>query len=212
VEALGLTAGLAGEVDKDAVLTTSPTLPASKLYTGVLYEALGLTTLDAAALRRARRSLLISSALFGAVRLTDRLPTYRLSMTARLPRARSTLAAQWRTPLQQAMPAAAGRSVILDLRSGPYAAMWRPKAELASRTASVRVLHEAVPGDRSTRSIVSHFNKATKGRLVRSLLIDGRTPSTVDELVDLLSDLGWTVEPGPATAGVRAVDVVVPQV
>jgi len=33
------------------------------------------------------------------------------------------------------------------------------------------------------RSIVSHFNKATKGRIVRALAESGGAPGTVDEVV-----------------------------
>ena len=57
---------------------------------------------------------------------------------------------------------------------------------------SVRVLHES--GGR--RTVVSHFNKATKGRLVRDLLIDGATPRSAARLAELLGDLGWKVEDG----------------
>jgi cytoplasmic iron level regulating protein YaaA (DUF328/UPF0246 family) len=196
VTALGLTAGLAGEVDKDAVLTTAPAMPAARLYSGVLYDALDIASLDAAARRRANRSILISSALFGSVHLTDRIPSYRLSMAARLPRM-GTVASVWRAPLAEALPDHVGDSLVLDLRSGPYAAMWRPVRARADRLVTVRVLHEAIPGDRSSRSIVSHFNKATKGRLVRSLVQNAQLPRTADELRELLTSVGWTVEAGP---------------
>ncbi len=50
--------------------------------------------------------------------------------------------------------------------------------------------------------MVSHFNKATKGRLTRALLEDGRTPRRPAALADLLRDLGWKVEVGePTKAG-----------
>jgi cytoplasmic iron level regulating protein YaaA (DUF328/UPF0246 family) len=57
------------------------------------------------------------------------------------------------------------------------------------------------------RKVVSHFNKATKGRIVRGLLEAGAEPGTVDELQVALADLGWTVE----RAGTR-LDVVVDEV
>jgi cytoplasmic iron level regulating protein YaaA (DUF328/UPF0246 family) len=211
VKALGLSPGLAGEVDKDAVVSTAPTLPAARLYTGVLYEALDLTSLPPAALSKARRQLLVFSALFGVVRMNDRLPPYRLSPNARLPRT-GTLAAVWKPALTEHLPTLAARGPIVDLRSGPYAAMWRPTGSLADRTMTVRVLHEAVPGDPSTRSIVSHFNKATKGRLVRDLMLDEVAPRSVDEVIDLWRQRGWTVEADSASAGARSVDVIVAQV
>jgi hypothetical protein len=42
--------------------------------------------------------------------------------------------------------------------------------------------------------VVSHFNKATKGRIVRALLEAGAAPRTPAKLAEALRDLGWTVE------------------
>ncbi len=42
--------------------------------------------------------------------------------------------------------------------------------------------------------MVSHFNKATKGRLVRDLLNAGTNPRTAAGLVTVLRDLGYRVE------------------
>ena len=58
------------------------------------------------------------------------------------------------------------------------------------RVATVRVLHE----HQGQRKVVSHFNKATKGRIVRALLESGADPRTPARLADALRDLGWTVE------------------
>ena len=53
-----------------------------------------------------------------------------------------------------------------------------------------------------TRKVVSHFNKATKGRIVRSLLESGAAPAGPAELVDVLRGLGYVVEvEEPAKAG-----------
>ena len=59
--------------------------------------------------------------------------------------------------------------------------------------------------------MVSHFNKATKGRLVRALLEDGANPRTPTALAGVLRDLGWTVETEPVRGGTR-LDVVVSDV
>ncbi|GAB3957637.1 hypothetical protein GCM10027614_73500 [Micromonospora vulcania] len=63
--ALGLSAGQRGELRRNARLRVAATAPAAQVYTGVLYEALELATLPAAAQRTARRSVLISSGLWG---------------------------------------------------------------------------------------------------------------------------------------------------
>ena len=41
-------------------------------------------------------------------------------------------------PAFEAMPEAAGDGLVLDLRSSAYAAAWKPRGEVAARTASVR--------------------------------------------------------------------------
>jgi cytoplasmic iron level regulating protein YaaA (DUF328/UPF0246 family) len=192
-EVLGLSPGLRPEVAKNAGLRTAPVLPAGELYTGVLYDALGLSTLDAAARRRARQSVLVFSGLWGAVRLTDRIPAYRCSMAVRLPAA-GGLAAYWKPFMDQVLPEVAGGGLVLDLRSSAYAAAWKPRGELARRTATVRVLQVTVVDGVEKRAVVSHFNKATKGRLVRALLTAGARPKTPEALAEALRDLDFTVE------------------
>jgi uncharacterized protein len=210
LDALGLTVGQTSEVDRDVVLFESPTATAELLYTGVLYQSLDLATLSTAARRRARSRVVVSSAAFGAVRLADRLPTYRLSISARLP-GLPTLASLWRPALASVLPAAAGRrGLVLDLRSGSYAAAWRPPGPLHKRTVTVRVLQEARRGDPTSRSIVSHANKSTKGHVLRALLEDGSEPTSAGALKELLSGLGFRVEgPHPLRGGSAELDVVV---
>lgn len=193
LEVLGLGAKLRGEVAKNAGLRTAPTLRAGEVYTGVLYDALGLGTLSAAAKRRAGRSLLVFSGLWGAVRIGDRIPSYRCSMGVKLP-GLGALGAYWRGAMAEVMPEAAGGGLVLDLRSAAYAAAWKPKGEIAGRTATVRVLQVTTVDGVEKRSVVSHFNKATKGRLVRALLEDGARPRNPGELAEALRDLGFAVE------------------
>lgn len=206
-EVLGLSEGLRGEIAKNTQLRTAGTRPAGEIYTGVLYDALDLASLETAAKRRAARSLLVFSGLWGAVRVTDRIPSYRCSMGVRLP-GLGALAGHWRAPLAEVLPEVAGDRLVLDLRSAAYAAAWKPTGGTAGRTATVRVLHAP------TRKVVSHFNKATKGRIVRSLLASGSAPGKPAELVEALRDLGYEVEAQPpARAGQAwALDVLVTEV
>ncbi|GLP66718.1 UPF0246 protein [Streptomyces sp. TUS-ST3] len=206
-EVLGLSEGLRGEVAKNVELRTAGARPAGEIYTGVLYDALDLASLDAAAKKRARRSLLVFSGLWGAVRVTDRIPSYRCSMGVKLP-GLGALGTHWRAPMADALTEVAGDGLVLDLRSSAYAAAWKPKGEVAGRTATVRVLHAP------TRKVVSHFNKATKGRMVRSLLSAGVAPKGPAELVEALRELGYVVEAeAPAKAGQPwALDVLVDEI
>ncbi len=212
-EVLGLSEGLRGEVAKNAGLRSAAARPAGEVYTGVLYDALGLADLPAPARALAERSLLVFSGLWGAVRVTDRIPSYRCSMGVKLP-GLGALGAHWRGPMAEAMPEAAGDGLVLDLRSAAYAAAWKPKGEVAGRTATVRVLHAQVVDGVEKRSVVSHFNKATKGRLVRDLVVAGAVPAGPAELVVALRDLGYVVEAEPPVKAAKpwALDVVVSQI
>jgi cytoplasmic iron level regulating protein YaaA (DUF328/UPF0246 family) len=203
--ALGLGPTQACDVRRNARLRGLPTAPAERIYTGVLYDTLGLTTLDASAHRRALARIGIISSLYGLVRPGERIAPYRLGGGVTLP-GLGVVAAHWRTVLDPVVREAAGRGLVVDLRSTTYAAFWRPATDLAPRVVTVRVLHE-VDG---RRQVVSHFNKATKGRLVRALLEDGRDARTPTGFADLLGDLGWQVELGASgRPGGTSLDVVV---
>jgi cytoplasmic iron level regulating protein YaaA (DUF328/UPF0246 family) len=194
-------------VHRNAGLATAATARADRVYTGVLYDHLDAGTLSPAARRRAGARLAVTSSLFGLVRPADRIPAYRLSGDAVLP-GLGPVAGVWREALGPEVTATLGDDLLVDLRSTMYAAFWRPPAALAPRVATVRVLHE-VDG---RRQVVSHFNKATKGRIVRAVLEDGGRPRTPTGLADLLRDLGWSVEVGPATSKGTRLDVVVADV
>jgi hypothetical protein len=193
-------------VERNASLRTAPTARADQVYAGVLYDALGFATLSAAAKRRAGSRVAITSSLFGLLGPADRIPAYRLSGDAVLPEVGS-LAGLWREHLGPAVAEALGDGLLVDLRSGMYQAFWRPPAELASKTATVRVLHEVA----GRRQVVSHFNKATKGRIVGALLEDGANPRTPARLADTLRRLGWAVEVGEPSKKGTQLDVVVAQ-
>jgi cytoplasmic iron level regulating protein YaaA (DUF328/UPF0246 family) len=194
-------------LERNRTLATAPTARADRVYTGVLYDALGVDDLSPGARRRSATRVAVTSSVFGLVRPGDRIPAYRLSGDATLPDL-GPVAGAWRPVLGEAVGEALGDGLLVDLRSGTYAAFWRPPVELARRVATVRVLHETG----GSRKVVSHFNKATKGRIVRALLEDGRNPRTPAALADVLRDLGWHVEVGDATPRGTQLDVVVSEV
>jgi uncharacterized protein len=204
VATLGLGPTQADDVRRNARLRELPTAAAERIYTGVLYDALGLTDLDASAHRRALSRVAIVSSLYGLVRPGERIAPYRLGGGVTLP-GLGGVAAHWRGTLDPVVRDAAGNGLVVDLRSSTYAAFWRPAPELARRVVTVRVLHEV----NGKRQVVSHFNKVTKGRLVRALLEDGRDPRTPRAFAALLTDLGWTVEVDPAGSTGTRLDVLV---
>ncbi len=204
VRTLGLGPTQADAVAANARLRTAATARADRVYSGVLYEALDLPGLDAGARRRATAWLAITSGLFGLLRPADRIPAYRLSGDVSLPGV-GAVSTYWRRHLDGAVREAVGRGLLLDLRSTTYASFWRPQPDLARRVATLRVLHEKD----GRRTVVSHFNKATKGRIVRAMLEDGATPTTPARLAHQLERLGWDVEVDAAGPHGTRLDVVV---
>jgi len=193
LELLGLSAGLAGEVDRDLGLRTAPAAPAAEVYTGVLYQHLDLVSLSARARERAAERVLIASALWGVVRLEDRIPAYRLSMGATLPSLRRTLAATWKPVLAAALP---DEGLVVDLRSGGYAAAWQPKA---ATVVAVRAFTESAGG---ARKPISHMAKATRGDVARLVAQARSDPKDPEALATLVERSGRIVELGaPAKAG-----------
>ena len=183
---LGLGRTQMDQVARNEALRDAPTARADRVYTGVLFAALDLGSLEGPAKRRANQSIAITSGLFGLVRPGDRIPAYRLSGDVSLP-ATGPVAGMWRDVLGPVIEEA---DLLVDLRSAMYVNLHKPAGSLAKRTATLRVLHE----HNGQRKVVSHFNKAAKGRIVRALLTAGAAPRTVDQLADVLGDLGWTVE------------------
>jgi cytoplasmic iron level regulating protein YaaA (DUF328/UPF0246 family) len=204
IQVLGLGPTQSDDVRRNAALFDAPTARADAIYTGVLYESLDLKTLDAAARRRSSRWLAVVSSVFGLVRPSDRVPSYRLAGGVNLP-GLGVVSAHWRTALDPTVREAVGSGLVVDLRSTTYAGFWRPDPVLARKVATVRVLHEVG----TKRSVVSHFNKATKGRLVRALLESGATPSTPARMADTITDLGWKVELGDPGRNGQQLDVIV---
>ncbi len=174
LDALGLSAGQAGDLDRNARLRTAPTAPAARVYTGVLHERLRLDALPA----RARRRVLIASALWGAIRPGDRIPAYRLSIGARLP-GLPALAAWWRPALQAALP---GGGLVVDLRSGAYAA-------------ALKFQHATVVGVRAFQDgkTISHMVKATRGDVAR-ILLEGDQVQTPEDVASAVRAAGHQVQ------------------
>lgn len=173
-QVLGVSATLTDEIARNTRLEKAPTLPARELYSGVLYDALDLASLDAGSTRRATSRLRVVSALYGAVRMTDRLAPYRLSMGVNLPGV-GPLAGFWKAYLDPVLTDAAGRGLVIDCRSSTYAAAWGPSGEVARRWVQIRV-----PG-------ATHMAKHTRGLVARALCQEAADPRRPQALVELLS-------------------------
>src|SRR6202012_3059845 len=104
--------------------------------------------------RRAQGRVLIASALWGVLRPADRIPYYRFSAKAKLDGI-GGLAAFWRPALAAALPDKEG-TLVVDMRSGAYAAAWKPKR---ATLVAVRAFSES-GGERKAGS---HMAKAGRG-------------------------------------------------
>ncbi|MEV5961128.1 peroxide stress protein YaaA [Kribbella sp. NPDC051952] len=190
---LGVGASLQHEVDRNIRWRTEPAVPVSELYSGVLYDALGYTTLSAGSKRRAGNRLLVVSAAWGALRPADRVPPYRLSMGTTLP-GHGPLAGVWREPLSAVL--ADGEGVIVDCRSSTYVAAWRPAGVQAAKWVSVNVVRERD----GVRTVVSHMAKHTRGLVARHILESGKDPGTPRALHKLVAER-WNTELERAASG-----------
>lgn len=204
-EALGLSEGQSGESEHNREIATAPAAPAADVYTGVLYDALDLPTLRQRGV--ILDHVLIFSGLWGVVRPGDRIPHYRCSAGVKLPAAGS-VSTVWRKALRDPLAGHVGEDLVVDLRSGAYAGLWTPGANAVT----VRVLHEREVGGVVKRTVVSHFNKATKGRLARTLLESGQRPRKPEEFAEVVRGFGYAIEQGPASTrpdAPTALDIVV---
>lgn len=160
----------------DPGLRLAPAIPAAELYTGVLFAALGLADLP-------WDDVLIASALWGVVRPGDRIPAYRLEMGSKVPGI-AGLTAYWRGPLRAALP---DRGLVLDLRSGSYAAAWQPRR---AEHLAVRGFSEAPDG---RRTVITHMAKRVRGEVAR-LVIQAGGAERPEEVAEIAATGGLRVE------------------
>lgn len=184
MDVLGLSMTQADALKRNLDLATAPALRTADLYTGVLYDRLGLSDLLGSADR-----VLIFSGLWGVVGPTDHVPPYRLSMGVKLPPL-GGLGTYWRRAMSGPLNELTEDELLVDCRSATYAAAFKAPG----RAVSIRVLREREVDGALTRSVVSHMAKATRGDIARTLLVEGVDASTPEELLTALRDLGHTAE------------------
>ncbi|MEV8263052.1 peroxide stress protein YaaA [Microbacterium sp. NPDC077057] len=150
-----------GDIAHNRVVRSAPTMPAVDRYTGVLFDALDAASLSTASRRWLDAHVWIHSAPFGPVAALDAIPTYRLAAGTTLP-GMPPLRRHWADPTAAAI-AADAPAFVLDLRSEAYAALGPVPAGVPS--VYVRVVT-------AQGRALNHFNKKSKGLLVRALAED----------------------------------------
>ena len=146
-------------------LTRSPSLPAWRRYTGVVWAGFGVDSLPVSVRRRAMSSVVIVSGLLGLSALDDPTPEYRLKMGVTLAPF-GKLSTWWRPTVGEALSAWADRRFVVDLLPNEHRA--------ACSTARVRGV--SVTFIDRTGTVAGHDAKAAKGRLARHLLTSGGHP------------------------------------
>jgi uncharacterized protein len=142
-------------------LVGSPTLPAWRRYTGVVWDHLDPSSLPATA----RRRVVVVSGLLGLVRADDPAPDYRLKMGAALPPL-GKLSTWWRDTISAELARAARRRFVVDLLPQEHRAAIEPDALAGHEGVAIALV------DRTGRS-GGHFAKAAKGELARAILLEG---------------------------------------
>jgi len=165
----------------DPSLRDAPAAPAFEVYTGVLFGRLELSKLSL----KARGRVLIASALWGVVRPDDRIPYYKFPPKTRL-EGIGAPNAYWRPALAAALPDEEGELVV-DMRSGAYAAAWKPKR---ATLLAVRAFTE----EGGQRKAVSHMAKAVRGDVARVLLEEKKAPGDPESAAAIVEAAGFTVE------------------
>ena len=142
---------------------------ASNVYEGVLYQALDYTSLSAVAQSRANNSIIIISAAFCALRLTDVIPYYKFKIDPSV----------WKDPLAIAL-AGIKDELIIDCRSSTYSTVWTPDPH---NTVGIRVFKKVA----SQLKVITHMSKLTRGEVTRYLVSQAKNPRTPQDLHKLLS-------------------------
>jgi cytoplasmic iron level regulating protein YaaA (DUF328/UPF0246 family) len=155
--------------------------PAIELYTGVLYAALGWSTLSKPQRNLAQSSIMIISAKYGALRPLDPTEPYKEKIVNKK-----------MAPKVAAVLDAITTELIIDCRSSTYQYVWQSPIE---KTVEVKVFTR-VDGE---KKVITHMSKKSRGEVTRHLLQSTVIPQTPQELQEIVSQ-GFTCTLIEATA------------
>ena len=147
----------------------------------------------------------VVSALFGLISITDQIPVYRLSGDTVVPKIGS-LTKFWSESVSALITDQ--DEFVIDLRSGNYVKLGPIGKDIADQVVVPRIMQKMTKG---APKVVSHSNKATKGRLVRALAQSAKSVTSIEQLADITAKVALDVEViKPAKAGTPwGLDVIV---
>ena len=142
---------------------------AIEVYTGVLYAALGWSTLTKAQQKLGQSWIAIISAKYGAVRPMDLIEPYKEKINNELMR-----------PIVGATLNSISTELIIDCRSSTYQTVWQAPIE---KTIEIKVF-TTVDGH---KKVITHMSKKTRGEVTRHILLTGQDIKTPQELQEIVS-------------------------
>jgi len=146
----------------------TPCAEAINIYSGVLYQALDWSQLDLPSQKRAQESIVIISALFGALRPLDLIPYYKEKITP----------VHWKTIITATLSELHSK-LIVDARSSTYSSVWTPPP---ANTVGIRV-HQIRQGE---KTVITHMSKKTRGDVTRLLVSEVEKPQTPDAALAII--------------------------
>jgi cytoplasmic iron level regulating protein YaaA (DUF328/UPF0246 family) len=144
--------------------------PASQVYTGVLYAALGWGTLTKSQQKLAQASVVIISAKYGAVRPLDLIEPYKEKIVNK------EMAPKVATVLD-----AIKSELIIDCRSSTYQTVWQSPKQ---KTVEIKVF-TTVNGE---KKVITHMSKKTRGEVTRHILQNGQKIITPEQLHEIVKE------------------------
>lgn len=143
--------------------------PAIQVYTGVLYAALGWSSLTKAQQKLGQSCIAIISAKYGALRPLDPIEPYKEKINNELMR-----------PIVAATLNSISTDLIIDCRSSTYQTVWPSPIE---KTVEIKVFTK-VDGE---KKVITHMSKKTRGEVTRHILLSGKVVKTPVQLHEIVS-------------------------
>lgn len=194
-------------IASNANLYSSPTMPAIRRYTGVMYDSIDYASFDPQATDTFNRNVVIISGLFGAVRPLDMIPEYKLKMGAVLLR-RKSCASVWKQQISKALKSEQTFRIIWDFLPLEHSAAWKPAAVPHETRFRIKFVERAASGKLKT---ITHLSKALKGALVRYLVADPDSMSSPGSALEFAGNFshpeGYSFRPELATEIADATEI-----
>jgi cytoplasmic iron level regulating protein YaaA (DUF328/UPF0246 family) len=143
--------------------------PAIELYTGVLYAALGWSTLTKTQQKQGQSCIAIISAKYGVVRPLDLIEPYKEKIKNK------KMAAQVAHALD-----GIESELIIDCRSSTYQTVWQSPVAI---TVEIKVFTKVA----GVKKVITHMSKKTRGEVTHHILKSVKVPSNPQELEAIIS-------------------------